>query len=85
MSPPKAARRRLAAAVTALGLAVHAPAAFAYVGPGAGLGMIASLFAILLAVVATIVGVVLWPIRKLMRRRKAAGGEPEPREPEPPA
>ena len=74
MNPRRTARCRLAAAVTAIALAAHVPAALAYVGPGAGLGMIASLFAILLAVVATIVGVVLWPVRKLMSRRKAGSG-----------
>ena len=51
-------------------LAVYAPTAFCYVGPGAGLGMLASLFAMLLVVIATIVGLVLWPIRMLSRRKQ---------------
>lgn len=70
-------------ATTALAtaLAAHAPAALSYVGPGAGLGMIAALFAMLLAVIATIVGLVLWPIRKLSRRNKAAAGETAPPKP----
>jgi hypothetical protein len=62
-------------AAAAAALAAFAPQAFAYVGPGAGLGMLASLLAVLLAVVATIVGLVLWPIRKLSRRKKAAAGD----------
>jgi hypothetical protein len=70
MNLPNAPETTLAAAGACL-LAAWAPAALAYVGPGAGLGMIASLFAIVLAVIATVVGLVLWPIRKLMRRRKS--------------
>lgn len=56
-------------------LVAYAPAALPYVGPGAGLGMIASLAAIVLAVLATIVGLVIWPIRRLMQRKKASGVE----------
>lgn len=63
-------------------LVAYAPAAFSYVGPGAGLGMIASLFAMVLAVLATIVGIVLWPIRKLMHRKKAAATELKPPKPD---
>ncbi len=59
----------------AAAIAVHAPAAFAYVGPGAGLGMLASLFAMVLAVLATVVGIILWPIRKLRQRRKKPGSD----------
>jgi hypothetical protein len=53
-------------------LAAAAPPALAYVGPGAGLGMIASLFAVVVAVLATIAGLVLWPIRRLAQRKKRA-------------
>ena len=45
--------------------------ALAYVGPGAGLGMLGALFAVLVAVLATVVGLVLWPLRMLLRHRKA--------------
>ena len=71
-----------ATAALAAALAANAPPAFSYVGPGAGLGMIASLFAMLLAVIATIVGLVLWPIRKLSQRKKTAAGEAVPPKPE---
>lgn len=64
-----------AALVTAL--AVYAPPALSYVGPGAGLGIIASLFAMLLAVVATIFGLILWPLRKLKQRKKMGASKPE--------
>lgn len=78
-----AAMKELAAATTlAAVLAAYAPAALAYVGPGAGLGMLASLFAMVLAVLATIVGIVLWPIRKFMQRKKRAAGESKQPTPE---
>jgi membrane protein implicated in regulation of membrane protease activity len=50
-------------------LAWHAPA-LSYVGPGAGIGILSALFAMVLAVLATIVGLVLWPIRKFRQWRK---------------
>ena len=79
---PAAAKFRAPVAALAGSLAVFAPMAMAYVGPGAGLGMIASLFAVLLAVIATIVGLVLWPLRKLTRRKKAAQTETDASKPD---
>lgn len=73
---------RVSAAALAAILAVHAPTALSYIGPGAGLGMIASLFAVVLAVLATIVGLVLWPIRKLSRRKKPGTKQIEHSNPE---
>jgi hypothetical protein len=43
--------------------------AYAYIGPGAGLGMIGSLLAIIIAVLIVVVGLVIYPIRRVMRRR----------------
>jgi hypothetical protein len=40
----------------------------AYVGPGSGITMIGSLLAVIGAVILTIVGILLWPLRLLMRR-----------------
>jgi hypothetical protein len=45
--------------------------AHAYVGPGAGLGMIASLLAVVGAILLSIVGLVLWPWRILRKRWQA--------------
>jgi hypothetical protein len=70
------------AAAFAAALGAYAPAAMSYVGPGAGLGMIASIFAMLLAVVATILGLILWPLRKLKQRKKSAMSTPEPAKPD---
>jgi len=56
-------------------------AAFAYVGPGAGLSLLGALWALLAAVATAIFFVVAWPIRKMMRNRRRklvaqeAGGE----------
>ena len=43
----------------------------AYVGPGAGLGMIASLLAVVGAMLLSIVGLILWPWRVLRKRWQA--------------
>jgi hypothetical protein len=48
-----------------------APAAMAYIGPGAGLGVLGALLAVLGGVVVTLFGIVLLPMRLLRRRRKA--------------
>jgi len=45
----------------------------AYVGPGAGLGMIASLLAVVGAILLSIVGLILWPWRMLRKRWQAKG------------
>lgn len=59
----------LAAALFAAG-----PAA-AYMGPGAGLGMIGSFFAVAGAVLIAVLGIIVLPIRMIMKkRRKAAEG-----------
>jgi len=49
-------------------LAVVPLAAQAYVGPGAGVGMIGSLLAVLGAILLAIVGLVLWPLRVIKKR-----------------
>lgn len=45
--------------------------AHAYVGPGAGLGMIGSLLAVVGAMLLSILGLILWPLRMLKQRRRA--------------
>jgi hypothetical protein len=68
------------------------PAA-AYVGPGAGLSLLGAFWGLLLAVVAALGFVILWPLRRMFRRdrsrepeRAAVGrpaGEAVPAGPEP--
>ena len=45
--------------------------ALAYIGPGAGLGAIGILIAIIVAVILLIVGFVWYPVKRLMRARKS--------------
>lgn len=68
----------------ALGVFLAAPGiADAYVGPGLGVGAIAAFFGAVLAVLLAIVGVVWYPLKRLLNRRKPpaesdsdAGGDP---------
>lgn len=45
--------------------------AHAYVGPGAGLSLVAAFWAILVAVGTIVVFTLMWPIRRMMRRKSA--------------
>lgn len=46
--------------------------AHAYVGPGAGLSLVAAFWAILVAVGTIVVFTLMWPIRRMMRRKAAS-------------
>ncbi len=48
--------------------------AHAYMGPGAGLGMVGSLIAVIVAVLILVFGLVIYPIR-LLRKRKSKSKE----------
>lgn len=48
------------------------PAALAYIGPGAGMTLIGSLLSVIGAILLAVVAVLAWPIRKMLKRRKAA-------------
>ena len=65
MSPKKPA----AACLMVIALAAPA-AAMAYVGPGLGMGAVAAFFGAVLAVLLAIVGVVWYPIKRLLGKRK---------------
>jgi len=51
--------------------------ALGYVGPGAGLGMLGALWGLLAAIATALVFILLWPIRRMLRRRahEPAGDE----------
>ena len=54
-------------------------AAFAYVGPGAGLTMLGALWAVILAVLMALFFVVAWPVRRMLRRvRHKTPAAPQP-------
>jgi hypothetical protein len=56
--------------LTLLLLLVISTTASAYIGPGAGISVLGSLLGILGTIVVAIGAIVLWPVRKLMKRRK---------------
>jgi hypothetical protein len=43
--------------------------AHAYLGPGAGLGMMGSLIALIIAVLVIILGLIIYPIRRFLKRK----------------
>ena len=49
--------------------------AFAYVGPGAGLTLLGALWGLILAVVVSVGFILLWPIRRMIRRNRRAAGD----------
>jgi hypothetical protein len=48
---------------------------FAYFGPGAGVSMLGALWGVIIAIIFTIAGIVLWPLRILLKRMKNKGNE----------
>jgi len=58
--------------LTLLFLLAVSPAAPAYIGPGAGISVLGSLLGILGTIVVAIGAIILWPVRKLINRRKKA-------------
>ena len=58
-----------AVVIAALGAA--GPAA-AYVGPGAGLSLVGAFWGLLVAIFAAVAFIVVWPVRRLLRRGRSA-------------
>lgn len=63
--------RSFAAVCLALLAAGLPTVAHAYVGPGAGLSLVAAFWAILVAVGTIVVFTLMWPIRRMMKRKSA--------------
>jgi membrane protein implicated in regulation of membrane protease activity len=61
-------------AVIILATGTAAPA-LAYVGPGAGLSLVGAFWGLLVALFAAFAFVILWPIRRLIRRRRGTPAE----------
>lgn len=49
--------------------------ACAYVGPGLGLGVIGSIFGVIVAVFLAFAGVIWYPLKRMLRKLKASGAE----------
>lgn len=64
-------RESVTAWIGALAVLASAPA-LGYVGPGAGLTLLSALWGLLVAVVAAMAFLVVWPIRRWRRRRQAS-------------
>jgi len=63
-------RRPVLLAIATGAAALAASPAFAYVGPGAGLTLLGALWGLIVAVVLSVGFILLWPLRRLMRRNK---------------
>ena len=64
------------ATITALTLA--ATPAMAYVGPGAGLSLLGAFWGLLVAILAALAFVVVYPVRRMMRARKRSAETMQP-------
>lgn len=67
--PAKAAIPLTLAAIFTI--AVAGPAS-AYIGPGAGLGLLGALWGLVVAVGVSLAFVLMWPLRRFLKRRKPA-------------
>lgn len=61
-------------------LLVQINTATAYVGPGAGISVLGSLLSILATIVVAIGAIIVWPLRKYLKRRKARRDTPTGKE-----
>jgi hypothetical protein len=59
--------------VVLLLIALGAQDAEAYIGPGAGVGFLGSLWAWLVGLVVVLLAILIWPLRWLLRRMRAKG------------
>ncbi len=57
--------------------AIVANPAFAYIGPGSGLTLIGSVLAVIAVIFLSIVGFIWYPVRRLLRNKKARKADTE--------
>jgi len=65
-------RQGVVVIVSGLNLVLVPGSAAAYLGPGAGLGMIGSLIAIIVVALVIVLGLIVYPLRMFRKRRKQA-------------
>ena len=75
------ARQTLSLASIVCWLSLIAMPAFAYIGPGAGVGVIGTFLAIVGTVLLVIVGFLWYPIKRLIRGKKSTETAQESEEP----
>ena len=63
--------RKVGLAVALLALVLEAPVAHAYIGPGAGAGTIAIVLGILSSIFLAFVGILWYPVKRLLKGKKA--------------
>jgi hypothetical protein len=61
---------KLLAMATTAAVTLAATPAMAYVGPGAGLSLLGAFWGLLVAILAALAFVIVYPVRRLMRARK---------------
>ncbi len=69
-------RKTITFILLALVLLTPVSTAVAYVGPGAGMSVLGSLLSILATIVVAIGAIIIWPLRKFMKRRKTRRNAP---------
>jgi hypothetical protein len=58
---------------------LNAAPALAYVGPGAGLTAIGTMIAVIAAILLAVIGFVWYPLKRMIRNRRAARAEDDTR------
>lgn len=58
-------------------LVIGSAPAFAYIGPGVGTGIIATVIGVISAFVLAVAGVVYYPIKRFIKSRKARRSSPD--------
>ena len=63
--------KKSAVSILAVTTALLAAPAYAYVGPGAGISLLGALWGLIVGVVAAVGIILFWPVRIMLRKRKA--------------
>ena len=58
--------------VTLALIGAYPATAVAYIGPGAGISLLGSVIGVVVTVLVAIGAILLWPVRRMLKRRKAA-------------